>query len=131
MDARVSENIRGLSLVVRRAELGGKSFPAPGLELEIHGNEYRVSGPSVTSDSGLIVLFGDELAGELRRMDVVGENGPNKGKRFPAIYRFAGNGRELEICYDLSQKDRPPEFVSRQGTMQFRVTYTRKQARKN
>jgi uncharacterized protein (TIGR03067 family) len=55
---------------------------------------------------------------------VVGEDGPNKGKRYPAIYRL--NGRELEICYDLSEQDRPRDFVSREGTKLFRVTYARK-----
>lgn len=54
-------------------------------------------------------------------MDVVGEDGPNKGKRYPAIYRFGS--RELEICYDLAEKERPSDFVSREGTLLLQVTY--------
>ncbi len=109
---------------VKKAELGGKNFTVPPtFELQISNTRY-LAGTQPPSDRGRIILFGDELAGEAARMDVVGEDGPNKGKRFPAIYRF--NGRELEVCYDLSEKDRPTEFVSRDGTMLLRVTYTRK-----
>ena len=110
--------------LIRKAELGGKNFPMPpSFELNIEGNQYRAGVPQLI-DRGKLVLFGDELAGQAARMDVVGEDGPNKGKRYPAIYRF--NGRDLEICYDLSEKDRPVEFQSREGTMLLRVTYSRK-----
>ena len=57
-------------------------------------------------------------------IDIVGEDGPNQGKRFPAIYRL--NARELEMCIDLAGEARPTEFVSREGTLLVRVTYTRK-----
>ncbi|MEO8384751.1 MAG: TIGR03067 domain-containing protein [Betaproteobacteria bacterium] len=110
--------------LIRKAELGGKKHPLqPTFELQIAGSQYRAGTPP-PSDRGKIILFGDELAGQAARMDVVGEDGPNKGKRYPAIYRFVG--RELEICYDLSEKERPSEFVSREGTMLFRVTYYKK-----
>jgi uncharacterized protein (TIGR03067 family) len=110
--------------VVKRAELGGKNLPMPpGFELTIEYNRYTAGVPS-PNDRGKLLFFGDELAGEPRRLDVIGEDGPNKGKRYPAIYRL--NGRELEICYDLSEQDRPRDFVSREGTKLFRVTYARK-----
>ena len=110
--------------LVRKAEMSGKNLPMPpGFELQISGTQYRAGVPPM-ADRGKIVLFGDELAGQAARMDVVGEDGPNKGKRYPAIYRVSG--RELEICYDLSEKDRPQEFVSREGTMLLRVTYYKK-----
>jgi len=117
---------RGLNgtWLIRKAELGGKNLPLPPtFELQIAGTQYRAGTPP-PSDRGKIILFGDELAGQAARMDVVGEDGPNKGKRYLAIYRFVG--RELEICYDLSEKERPNEFVSREGTMLFRVTYYKK-----
>ncbi|MEQ1517781.1 MAG: TIGR03067 domain-containing protein [Usitatibacteraceae bacterium] len=126
----VDRNLNGTWLI-KKAELGGKNFPMPPtFELQISGTQYR-SGNVATgtlSDRGKIVLFGDEFAGQAARMDVVGEDGPNKGKRFPAIYRFSAgaNNRELEICYDLSEKERPTEFVSREGTMVLRVTYGKK-----
>lgn len=114
--------------LIKKAEFAGRDLPIPpGIELEVIGGRYRVhsiTNAAMPTDRGRIVLFGDELAGQAARMDVVGEDGPNKGKRYPAIYRF--NGRELEICYDLSEQERPTEFVSREGTMLLRVTYTRK-----
>lgn len=117
--------------LVKKAELGGKNLPMPPtFELQISGAQYRagVVANGAPSDRGKIILFGDEFAGQAARMDVVGEDGPNKGKRYPAIYRFGagGNNRELEICYDLSEKERPAEFVSREGTMLLRVTYGKK-----
>jgi uncharacterized protein (TIGR03067 family) len=117
--------------LVKKAELAGKNFPMPPtFELQISSTQYRAGNVAngAPYDRGKIVLFGDEFAGQAARMDVLGEDGPNKGKRYPAIYRFAGNAynRELEICYDLSEKERPAEFVSREGTMVLRVTYGKK-----
>jgi uncharacterized protein (TIGR03067 family) len=114
--------------VLRKAELAGKNFPTLGIELQIAGNKYRAYSVSnaVPADRGRLVLFGDELAGQARRMDVVGEGGPNDGKRYPSIYRISANGRELEVCYDISEQSRPTEFVSREGSQTFRATYARK-----
>jgi uncharacterized protein (TIGR03067 family) len=110
---------------VKRAEMGGKPFATPpGFELKLSEDRYGAGVDGNYGDRGRIELFGDELAGEPRRLDVVGEVGPNKGKRIPALYRL--NGRELEIVYDLSGQDRPRNFESREGTMLFRVTYQRK-----
>lgn len=118
--------------LVSTAELGGRSLVVPpAFELKISGTQYHAgfsSDAARPGDRGRIVLFGDELAGQAARVDVVGEDGPNEGKRFPAIYRFGGNpqGHELEMCYDLSEKERPTEFVSREQTMLLRVIYTKK-----
>lgn len=110
--------------LIQTAELSGKNLPIPStFELQISGTQYRAGIPP-SNDRGKLILFGDELAGQAARMDVVGEEGPNKGKRYPAIYRF--NGRALEICYDLSEKERPTEFVSREGTLLLKVTYYKK-----
>ncbi len=120
----IDGNLTGTWLI-KKAELGGKDFQAPGFELQIAGDQYRAGTPP-PADRGKLVLFGDELAGEARRMDVVGESGPNKGKRLPAIFRMSSNNRELEICYDLAGKERPGDFVSREGTQTLRVTYAKK-----
>ena len=120
------------SWVVRNADLGGKPFFLPsGLELKINGTEYGIRDINKSSsyvDVGTLVFFGDELAGEPRRLDVIGKEGPNKGKRIPAIYRVSMSGREFEICYDLGEKERPTDFVSREGTQWLRVSYVRKPA---
>ena len=96
----------------------------PEFELKIADDRYASGLSSGPNDRGRVVLFGDELAGQARRMDVVGEVGPNKGRRFPALYRFVKG--DLEIIYDLSGMNRPTEFVSREGTQLFRVSYRRK-----
>lgn len=111
--------------ILKTAEFSGKPFAtAPGFGIRIGGNVYGAGVPPYR-DRGTLVFFGDELAGEPGRLDVLGEDGPNKGKRYPAIYRLLP-GHELEICYDLSGNERPREFVSREQTLQFRATYARK-----
>jgi uncharacterized protein (TIGR03067 family) len=55
---------------------------------------------------------------------VVGTEGPNNGKTFPAIFEIKGD--TLRICYDLSGAKRPAEFKSTPGTLLYLVTYTRK-----
>ncbi len=120
----VDNEIAG-SWSIKSAEMAGKPMVmSPELELRIQGDRYGVGIPSGYADRGRIELFGDELAGQARRMDVIGEVGPNKGKRFPALYRQVG--RELEIIYDLSGANRPVDFVSREGSQLFRVTYRKK-----
>jgi len=56
-------------------------------------------------------------------MDIVGTDGPNKGKTFPAIYELSGD--TLKICYALEGKDRPGKFETKPGTALFLVTYKR------
>lgn len=110
---------------VRSADMAGKPMAMPpGFELRIAGDRYGTGISGSYSDRGRIELFGDELAGQPRRMDIVGEVGMNKGKRFSALYRMVGSG--LEIIYDLSGNGRPTDFISREGTQHFRVSYQRK-----
>ncbi len=111
---------------IKSAELGGKPFAfAADFEMRIGSARYGVGAAGNYHDRGRVELFGDELAGQSRRMDTIGEVGPNKGKRFSALYRMVG--RDLEVIYDLSGANRPVDFVSREGTQLFRVTYVRKQ----
>ncbi|MCA2997253.1 MAG: hypothetical protein ING75_01495 [Rhodocyclaceae bacterium] len=111
--------------MMKTAELGGKPFSfAPDFELRIGGNRYGVGLAGNYYDRGRIELFGDELAGQPRRLDTVGEVGPNKAKRISALYRLVG--RDLEIIYDLSGANRPVDFVSRPDSQLLRVLYTKK-----
>ena len=118
--------------VPKSAELAGKPFGFPqGFEMRIGSGgpapgslRYGVGPSDNYYDRGRVDLFGDELAGQPRRLDTVGEVGQNKGKRFSALYRMVG--RDLEIVYDLSGANRPVDFVSREGTQLFRVTYSKK-----
>ncbi len=126
-DAVTDTNLNG-TWIVSRAEFAGRSLPVPpGIELQISGNQYRiasVTNAALPNDRGIIVLLDNALDTHANRIDIVGEDGPNQGKRFPAIYRL--NARELEICIDLAEQARPTEFVSRDGTLLVRVSYTRK-----
>jgi uncharacterized protein (TIGR03067 family) len=118
-------DLNGLWMIVS-AEMAGKPMQLPpDFELKITDDRYGSGIPSGYSDRGRIVLFDDELAGQARRLDVVSEVGVNKGKRFSALYRMVG--RDLEIVYDMSGMNRPTEFISREGTQLFRVTYRKKQ----
>jgi uncharacterized protein (TIGR03067 family) len=56
-------------------------------------------------------------------MDITGNEGPNKGKTFLAIYELKGD--TLRICYDLSGQARPTEFKTKKDTRLFLVTYQR------
>ena len=59
-----------------------------------------------------------------KAMTIVGTNGPNQGKTFPAIYELKGD--TLRICYDLSGAKRPTEFKTVPGTLLYLVNYQRK-----
>lgn len=110
---------------VKSATLNGQPHAMPPtFELRVNGDRYA-SGPAGSLvDRGRLVLFGDELAGQPRRMDVIGEDGPNKGKRFPALYRL--EGRELHIVYDLSGANRPTTFSSTADNKLFYVVYIKR-----
>ena len=58
-------------------------------------------------------------------MIIVGIDGPNKGRTFPAIYELTED--TLRICYDLSGAKRPTDFKAPAGTKLYLVTYLRKQ----
>jgi uncharacterized protein (TIGR03067 family) len=100
------------------AELGGDKLAAGALssfELAIRNGTYEVPG-----DVGRIEL----PESDPRAMDVIGTDGPNKGKTFPAIYELDGD--LLTICYDLTGKARPTSFATEKGTKLFLVRYKRK-----
>jgi uncharacterized protein (TIGR03067 family) len=102
------------------AELGGKEFKfGQEFRLVVKGDRYEVSGAS-QKDIGRLVFAG----GDPKGFDVVGEEGPSKGKRYPVIYRFLPDGR-LETCYDLEGVGRPAAFTTFEGTQLFRVIYKR------
>lgn len=106
--------------VVEAAELGGRPFPVPAsYRLVVAGARYGF-GEGGRGDHGALVF----LAGDPAAMDIVGEEGPNKGKRYHAIYRAIEGGR-LEVTYDVAQKARPATFASRPGTQELRVIYQR------
>jgi len=104
------------------AELGGKMFPEEvrkTIKLVVDEDKYMVT-VGKTIDQGIVKLH---PSAKPKRIDIIGTDGPNKGKTFLAIYEQ--NGDTLRVCYDLSGNSRPTEFKTREGTQLFLVTYTR------
>src|ERR1044071_5099224 len=104
--------------VIVEAELGGQKLPDEGIKgtrLILTADRYEYQ-----NDRGEYKLYPAE---EIKAMDIVGKEGPNKGKSLLAIYELEGD--KLKICYDLTGKTRPTKFKTAAGTRQFLVTYQR------
>jgi uncharacterized protein (TIGR03067 family) len=119
--AKDGDSIDG-TWVVSAAELAGKKFPdevAKTIKLVIKDGKYTVT-VGEKADRGTTKI--NALA-KPKTLDITGTDGPNKGKTFLAIYKRDGNS--LRVCYDLSGKDRPTEFKTKEGSQLFLVTYRR------
>lgn len=104
------------------ALMGGQPFPEAVLkmmQLTVHDGQYVVSVGGQL-DKGRVAI---DASSSPMGMTVSGEEGPNAGKSFPAIFAVADD--TLTICYDLSGTQRPAEFRSAAGTMHFLVEYRR------
>ena len=105
------------------AELGGQPMAGDALKiisLRMENGKYEVFVGG-EPDRG---TYSVDPATEPKSITVVGIDGPNKGRSFPAIYELKGD--TLRICYDLSGAKRPTEFKSVAGTQLYLVTYNRK-----
>jgi uncharacterized protein (TIGR03067 family) len=115
------ENSQGTWLPTK-AELAGKDFPEEirkTMKLVVKDDKYTVTlGKAV--DQGTLKL---NPKPKIKELDIVGTDGPNKGKTFLCIYELDGD--TWKICYDLSGKARPTEFKTKEGTQLFLVTYKR------
>ncbi len=116
-----TKDIQGTWLPVK-AELHGQPLPDPVLKmivLKMNGGKYEVTAENV--DKGTYTI---DTAAKPRTIDVQGVEGPNAGKKIPAIYELHGD--TLRICYGLGGSPRPTEFKSPSGSKVFLVTYERK-----
>ena len=120
-DAKDGDALQGVWLP-STAELAGKMFPdevRKSIKLVIKDDKYTTTvGEAV--DQGTVKL---NPSAKPKEMDVTGTDGPNKGKTFLAIYELDGD--TLRICYDLSGKNYPTEFKTKEGTQLFLVAYKR------
>lgn len=118
-DAR---NIEGMWLPVK-AELAGQQMSDASLKsihyLKLAGGKYEVQAESL--DKGDYTI---DPAAKPRVIDIAGVEGANAGKKIPAIYELDGD--RLTICYGLGGGQRPTEFKTEKGTMNFLITYQRK-----
>ncbi len=106
-----------------KAELGGKPMAESVLKtitLKMDHGKYEVL-VGKNPDNGTYTL---DATSKPRGITVVGTEGPNVGKTFPAIYELKKD--TLRICYDLSGTKRPSEFKTTPGTKLYLVTYQRK-----
>jgi uncharacterized protein (TIGR03067 family) len=104
------------------AELGGQPLPddvRKSVKLELKDGKYTLTlGQRV--DQGTVKA---DASAKPKTMDITGVEGPNKGKKFLAIYELEGD--TLRICYDLAGKNRPTDFKAPPNTQRFLVTYKR------
>jgi uncharacterized protein (TIGR03067 family) len=104
------------------AEMGGVKFPPEAIKnwrLELAKGKYVLQGAE-SPDQGTYVI---DSTKKPRTMDILGTEGPNKGKAFPCIYEIDGD--TMRICYDLAGKMRPAEFKTAKQTKEYLVTYHR------
>ena len=104
------------------AEVGGNPLPKEVLQtilLEVAGEKYTVT-VGKTVDKGTVKI---DAAAKPKTMDIVGTEGPNKGKTILAIYEVKDD--TLRVCYDLSGKARPTEFKTKKGELVYLATYQR------
>ncbi|HMF19869.1 MAG TPA: TIGR03067 domain-containing protein [Gemmataceae bacterium] len=120
-DAKGGDAIQGTWLP-EAAELAGKVFSdkvRKTIKLVVKGDKYTVTvGDKI--DKGTAKL---NPSAKPKELDIIGTDGPNKGRTILAIYER--NGDTLRICYDLGGKNRPTEFKTREGSKLFLVTYKR------
>jgi uncharacterized protein (TIGR03067 family) len=113
------KNMEGTWLAAT-AELAGAPFPdkiRQSMKLILKGDRYTVFVGKMP-DQGTCKV---DASKKPKALDITGTDGPNKGKTFLAIYEL--NGDTLKVCYDLSGKQRPAEFMTRADTQLFLVTY--------
>jgi uncharacterized protein (TIGR03067 family) len=104
------------------AELGGEKVPdevRKTIKLVIDDGKYAVT-VGKNADRGTVKI---DPSKKPKEMDIIGTEGPNKGKTILAIYEMTDD--TLRICYDLSGKARPSEFKTAKDTNLYLVTYKR------
>lgn len=104
------------------AQLGEVKFPdetLKSMKLELTEGKYLVTvGQAI--DEGTCKV---DASSPLKTLEIVGTDGPNKGKTFLAIYELSEG--ELRVCYDLTGKAHPTEFKTGGVPTRFLVTYRR------
>lgn len=104
------------------AEIAGAKFPEAELakiSLQLADGKYTVEvGKAIDKGTWKI-----DAASKPKTMDIVGTEGPNKGRTMLAIYELKDD--TLRICYDLEGKNRPTEFATSKEKPFFLATYRR------
>ena len=86
-----------------------------------------------TKDDGYMVTLGDtvdqgtwkiDAGAKPKTMDIMGTEGPNKGKTLLCIYEISGDS--LTVAYSFNGKDRPTEFKTGGDPTRAVIKYQRK-----
>ena len=118
----VKQSLEGV-WVAAEAELAGVKLPVESLKnwkLTLKTDQYQFENGK-EADQGTWSLDNSKTP---QAMDIIGTEGPNKGKTILAICQVSKEG--MKICYDLGGKSRPTEFLTKPGTPLFLVNYQRK-----
>jgi uncharacterized protein (TIGR03067 family) len=102
------------------ARVGANHLPPQFLAstyLSINGSHYAVQVGEVV-DRGILSLDPDR-----RAMDVIGVEGPNRGRTFQAIYALEED--QLTVCYALSGDARPTDFDTCHDPNLYLISYIR------
>ena len=95
------------------AEMAGQKFPdevRKALRLEVKGDQYTAF-VGMNPDRGTCKL---DPSAKPKALDIIGTDGPNKGKTLRGIYKFDGD--KLIYCIAGSGLERPKEFASPEGS---------------
>lgn len=96
-------------------EIGGTQLPEPAFSdqyLLIEDDRYTVQSENL--DKGTVTIDGN-------RIDIHGQDGPNAGKTFKAIYELKND--LLTICYNLTGDSYPEELSTEGQAMFFMATF--------
>jgi uncharacterized protein (TIGR03067 family) len=89
--------------MVLSAQMSGNDITASfaNEKMEITDTGYKIWSGDMVSDSGTLTFLDGT-----NELDILGTNGPNKGKLFKCIYQM--ESENIIICYSLA--DRPQNF---------------------
>ncbi len=98
------------------------------ITLTIENGSYRLATEGEPqADIGTVKL---DTSMSPKRMTIQGTDGPIKGKTLLAIYEMGERDETItfRVCYDLSGKAFPEEFLSKKGSTHYLVGYRRPKA---
>jgi uncharacterized protein (TIGR03067 family) len=84
---------------------------------QFKGASLMIDGEKFTMSDGVAKYKGSfkfDLSKTPKQLDVLFEEGPEKGKTALGIYELEGD--TYKVCLGLTGKDRPKEFVSKPGS---------------
>jgi uncharacterized protein (TIGR03067 family) len=107
---------------VAEAHLAGMKLPedfSKTVKLTLKDGAYSTEVGDNKDEGTVKLIAGTKPA----LMEIEGTVGPNKGKKFQAIYELDGD--KMRVCYALDGKTKPTEFKSTAENGMFLVTYVR------